>query len=104
MSFDSRVPRARIAVAEGFAELLKPQPGPRELDAQYGQPDRNDDESRPRRYQHDCAQQNDRYAHYGYDDSPCELVGQVDDSFDHDAFPGTRAAVGTAYSALMIVL
>jgi len=52
-----------VAVADRFAQTLQPVARPGELDAQYCEPDRNNNNSRSGRHQHDDAE----YEHGGTD-------------------------------------
>ena len=54
----------RVSVADRLAQSLEPQSRPGELYAQDRESDRNYDDGRTGRYQHDYADEQDRRAHY----------------------------------------
>ncbi len=94
-----------IPIADGLAKLPEPQSGPCELDAEDGEPNRQHNEGRTRRDEHDRAQKHNRNAHHGDDDASRELVRQMNDSLDHKKLPGRWPDyVRSAFPALMIVL
>ena len=82
--FGTAVPIICIAAAYRLPQPSQPETRPRELDAEYGEPYRNNHDSRPRRNDHHHADQENRNAYYGHDDAPGSLVRQMHNSPDQN--------------------
>ena len=80
--FGTAVPIICVAAAYRLSETPQPVARPRELDAEYGEPYRNDHDSGPRRHDHHYTDQENRNADYGHDDAPGRLVRQMHNSLD----------------------
>jgi len=70
-------------IADCLAQSLQPQPGPGELDPQYCQSYRDDDQCRPGSDDHDDADCNNRTAQDGNRDAARCLVSQMNCFLDH---------------------
>lgn len=77
VTFSTVVEVVRVPVADGFTQSPEPPPGPREFDTQYREPDRDDDECRAGRYDHNHTDQKHGGSNNTYDDTACCFVRQM---------------------------
>ena len=72
----------RVSVADRLAQSLEPEARPREFYAQDRESDRNHDNGRTRRYQHDDADEQHRCAHDRDNQPASRFIRQIHKSLD----------------------
>lgn len=77
----------RVPIANRLPQSFKPVACPRELDAQYREPDRNNDNCRPGRYQHNDADKQHGCTKHRNDNATRGLVGQMHSPFNQRTLP-----------------
>ena len=83
MRFGPVLPVAGVAIRDRLSQTLQPGTRPCEFDAQYRQADRNDDQGRAGRNEHDETNQDDGRSNDTDDNPPGRLVSQMERSSYH---------------------
>ena len=84
--FGAAIKLRGATIADRFPEPFQPEARPCELDAENREPDRDDDDGRSRRDEHDEANQQHRCPDQRHDDAPGCPVCQMYDLPDHSLF------------------
>jgi len=77
----------RVSGTNGLTQALEPGPGPGELDTQYREPNRYDNQRRARRDQHHHTNDKYSYADDSDDNASRRFVRQVQCSLDQPSGP-----------------
>lgn len=77
----------RVAAADRFTQTLQPVARPRELDAKYREPNRNNNDCRSGCYQHNDANKKHGGTNHRNDNASCGLVCQMHSPFDQRTVP-----------------
>lgn len=76
-----------VAAADRFAQTLQPVARPRELDAEYREPNRNNDDCRSGRDQHNDAKKQHGGTYHRNDNASRGFIGQMHSPFDQRILP-----------------